>query len=444
MDRCAGVRLVLTSREALGTNEERVRRVLPLSGDDEVDGTPGPAVELFCQRASAVDDSFTPGPDVFEDITAICERLDGLPLAIELAASRIRSMAPAEIRLRFDDRFRLLTGTSHRGSIERHQTLRATVEWSHSQLSPTDAAVFARLGVFTGGFTTDAALAVAAGSNLESWDVIDALDSLVAKSLLDTETSHDLRRFRMLETLRLFALEQLADAEEVETTRDAHLGCYTNLCERTDDELYGPDGIEWQAAGVREIDNLRTAFEWALERDDIDAAQHIAGSEFLLVLAPVAEVAQDWAPRSVASGHIGHSTADACANAVWGALSQADVARAFSYYESGRNAISKGARDRGSLARARVAAGIFAQRIHRDALAIIDKEIASAARADDLARLAHAHCYRSIWLQPTSGGNSEAESDTRRRHREPQPHGRTCYPARQSPLARLRRMARSA
>jgi hypothetical protein len=191
-----------------------------------------------------------------------------MPLAIELAAARVTAMSPVEIAAKLDERFRLLTG-GRRSRVERHQTLRATVEWSYSLLDPTERLVFDRLGVFVGTFDATAAEAVIADDDVESWDVLDSLASLVEKSMVLAEPD-DLgaTRYRLLETLRAFAREQLDDAGETDRWRRRHAEHYAEFCERAGVELLGPDELACYARVDAEIDNIRAVVTWGLDAPD--------------------------------------------------------------------------------------------------------------------------------------------------------------------------------
>jgi predicted ATPase len=214
--RCPRVHLLATSREPLGIGGESIYRVPSMSLPGPGDTGPSPpgfsdAVTLFAERARAhgvglaVDDQTGPV------VVSVCARLDGMPLAIELAAARLRSMSLGELHDRLDQRFRLLTGGS-RTALERQQTLRATVGWSYSLLTGAEQVLLARLSVFVGGFGLDAAEAVCGFGGIDAMDVADLLGSLVDKSLVVAEPAGAGLRYRLLETIRLFAAERLAEA----------------------------------------------------------------------------------------------------------------------------------------------------------------------------------------------------------------------------------------
>ena len=213
------VRVLATSREPLGVGGERLMGVpsLRLASEPAVDVIAAcEAVRLFVERARATRPGLELDATNAGQIVEICRRLDAIPLAIELAAARLTSMNLSEIAGLLDERFRLLTG-GHRRSVERHQTLRATVEWSYSLLGERERLVFDRLGVFAGSFDAEAATAVAGSDKLAAWDVRDGLDDLVAKSMIVLDDGPDAStRFRLLETLRQYALERLDDSDHTE------------------------------------------------------------------------------------------------------------------------------------------------------------------------------------------------------------------------------------
>jgi predicted ATPase/class 3 adenylate cyclase len=271
---CPKVRVVATSREALDVAGERVVRVRSLSAPagsapaDELIGSA--AVQLFVDRAA--DAGIDTGWDdrQWTAVGEICRRVDGIPLAIELAAARTTSMSPTEVAAHLDERFRLLTG-KRRGRVERHQTLRATVEWSYQLLDGEERMVFDRLGVFAGTFDAPAAIAVASGDDLDGWEVTEALSGLVAKSMLVPETSPDgTTRYGMLETLRQFARERLEERGETDRWRGAHARQYAASTHEIGYGSVGPDHVLWVARFRADLDNIRAAVGWALERDDAD------------------------------------------------------------------------------------------------------------------------------------------------------------------------------
>jgi predicted ATPase/class 3 adenylate cyclase len=274
---CPEVRLVATSREPLGIGAETIYRVPPLSlPDPRDDSSPGPessdAVALFADRAGkqgvhlVLDEQTTPL------VVSICERLDGLPLAIELAAARLRSLSLSDLADRLDQRFRLLTGGS-RTAPQRQQTLRAAIEWSCSLLHDAEQVLLRRLSAFPDSFDLDAAEAACGFGDIDVFDVADLLGSLVDKSLVVTEPAAGALRYRLLETIRQLAAEQLAEAGggEAAATEAAHRAHYVSLAETAAPHLAGPDQGEWLAGLDLEQANLRRAGESAARDPDATA-----------------------------------------------------------------------------------------------------------------------------------------------------------------------------
>jgi predicted ATPase len=283
----ATVRVVATSREGLGIADERLRPVPSLDVGAGVDSA---AVSLFVERAQAVSPHFSvTSPAQAAAVVEICGRLDGIPLAIELAASRMASMTASEVRDRLDQRFRLLVG-SRRG-LSRHQTLRHAVAWSYDHLDDAEKALLDRCSVFAGGFDLESACAVM-GSD-DDFATLDLLDALVRKSLLVADRSAGRTRFSMLETIRQFAEEQLVARGEASEIRAAHSRYFAG---READILALWDSPRQCAAYdwfPLELANLRTAFRWAADQGDLDVAAIIASYAGLLgvgvqTLEPVA------------------------------------------------------------------------------------------------------------------------------------------------------------
>jgi predicted ATPase len=258
------MRILATSREPLGVPGEHVYVVPPLDVDTD-------AVALFCDRARSANSAIVFDEQALETITQVCRRLDGLPLAIELAAGRSRSLTPADLLAHLDDRFRLLRGGGR--GLARHQTIRATVSWSYQLLTPEEQLLFDRLSVFAGSFDLAAAEAVAADDALVVDDVIDLLGTLVDKSMVvAAAASGGPGRYRLLETLRQYGQEQLAARGELTAARDRHLvhyqtGASALLAAYLADHT---DAVAARWAG--EWDNQRAAHEWAIERGRCDAA----------------------------------------------------------------------------------------------------------------------------------------------------------------------------
>jgi predicted ATPase/class 3 adenylate cyclase len=268
----ATVRILATSREGLGIPDERV---WPVRSLDVAAGIDSAAVSLFVERAQGIAPGFSiVDGDEAAAVTDICQRLDGIPLAIELAASRMASMTASEMRDRLHHRFRLLVG-SRRG-LERHHTLRHAVAWSYDLLDDTEKSVLNRSSVFAGGFDLQSACAVAASDDLDEYAVLDVLDALVRKSLLIADRSSGRTRFAMLETIRQFAEDQLVASGAADQVRNAHARYFAGR--ETDvlalwDSPRQREAYDWFA---EELANLRTAFRWAADHGDLDVTAPIA------------------------------------------------------------------------------------------------------------------------------------------------------------------------
>lgn len=265
---CEQVRVLATSREGLGIAGEQLRpiRSLPVPGTTTATAALSTdATTLFAERAAAVAPTFRIDETNAPAVVEICRRLDGIPLAIELAAARVASLQPTEIAALLDERFRLLTG-SRRRSVERHQTLRATVDWSYSLLRDMERTVFDRLGMFVGSFDASAAESVVADSAIGRFDVLDALGELVAKSMLTAEPTPDgTTRYQLLETLRQYALERLEQTGEVDGFRRRHAEHYVTVSSELGRAVHGPDEVRARARLDRETDNLRAAVDWSID-----------------------------------------------------------------------------------------------------------------------------------------------------------------------------------
>ena len=295
---CARLTLLATSREALMVAGEQNWPVPSLS---VAAGAASPAVELFVERARSMAADF----DLSEHaatVTEICRRLDGLPLAIELAAARVRAMTPAQIRDRLDQRFALLTGAP-RGTEKRHQTLRHAVQWSYDLLSPAEQATLARVSVFAGGFVLEAAERVCEGAcegaTIASSDVLDLLDSLTRKSLLTVERAGDVARFGMLETIRQFAADRLVDSREAAATRRAHARFVADDSDLQFGLWRSPRQREAHDWLDREMGNLRVAFRWAMQHADVDVAARIASNIGDMARHCLRDEAAGWAAEVV-------------------------------------------------------------------------------------------------------------------------------------------------
>jgi predicted ATPase len=292
---CPNFKLIATSREQLGIEGEHIFYVpslelpslVPTSSIEEI--AQSEAVRLLHDRASAIKPSFKLNKKNSYAVTQICHRLDGIPLAIELAAARFRILSPEQIASRLDDRFKLLT-TGSRTALPRHQTLGALIDWSHDLLSEEERAFFRRLSVFSGGWTLEAAEAVGSlesnlGPKIQAEEGLELLTSLASKSLVIVDEQDGESRYRMLKTIRAYALTRLRETKEEEPVRREHLAFFLNLAERVEHELLGDEHAHWDRKLELEQDNLRGALAWALAENskgsDAESGSLLAGTMFM-------------------------------------------------------------------------------------------------------------------------------------------------------------------
>jgi len=290
LSRCSRLQVVATSREPLGLDGERVHRVPSLD-------VLGDAVTLFCERATEADSSFA--ADGREDVLkTICARLDGIPLAIELAAARMRSLAPDELLERLQDRFRLLRG-SGRGALERHQTLRATVSWSYQLLTVDEQLLFDRLSVFSGGFTLSAAENVCGSATLAEMDVVDLLDQLVDKSMAVADRHATSTRYRLLETLRQYGEEQLDDRGETSVLRDHHQQHFLRVATELGALMHSASEVEAKMAMDAEWDNIRASHQLALAGRNLKCAARIVAETEQFAFGSMRHEHSSWTARTL-------------------------------------------------------------------------------------------------------------------------------------------------
>ncbi|MGI5207955.1 BTAD domain-containing putative transcriptional regulator [Spirillospora sp. CA-108201] len=296
-----GVRVLATSREPLGITGESLCPVpsLPLPAEDEADPADAlghASVRLFADRAAAVRPGFAVDAGSVADVVAICRALDGIPLAIELAAARLRSLTPGQVASRLGDRFRLLTGGS-RTALPRHRTLRAVVDWSWELLDEGERAVLRRLAVFAGGATPDAAVRVCgldAPDAPDPQDVIDVIAALIDKSLVMADGDTDVR-YRLLETVRVYAGERLEESGETRRVRDAHAAYMVGFAERAEPELRRRDQLIWSARLAAERENFTVVFRHVTEVGDVEAALRlVAGLVWFWILRDMERESGGW------------------------------------------------------------------------------------------------------------------------------------------------------
>lgn len=306
---CAQLRVLVTSREALTISGETLWLVLPLRVPDTYQPPPiaglltYEAVQLFVERARSVLPSFTLTAENASAVVQVCRRLDGIPLAIELAAARIRALSVEQIVARLDDAYRLLTGGS-RSALPRQQTLRAAMDWSYDLLSAQEQACFRRLSVFAGTFSLAAAEAICAGEPGEAYDVLDLLSSLIDKSLVLVEQRFidqgGEARYRLLETIRQYGQDKLQECAEAATVRRKHRDWYASLAAQAEAEM-----LEARQKSVfdrleTEHDNLRVALGWSLEQGEAETAAQIGAaiSRFWLLRGYMSE-GRSWLERAL-------------------------------------------------------------------------------------------------------------------------------------------------
>jgi predicted ATPase/class 3 adenylate cyclase len=275
------LRILASSREALGVQGEVAWRVPSLSLPDpkkipELEQlTQYEAVDLFLDRASLANPRFRMTEDHALAIAQICYRLDGIPLAIELAAARLRGLSVEQIASRLDDRFHLLTSGA-RTVLPRHQTLHALIDWSHDLLSEAERALLRRLSVFAGGWTLEAAESVCAGDSLGSDQILEVLLHLADKSLVVAETQGIEPRYYMLETIRQYAQEKLEETGEANLVRDHHLEYFRSLAEQARPHFRDAEQLAWLDRFEAELDNVRAVLAWALDGGSVESGLHLA------------------------------------------------------------------------------------------------------------------------------------------------------------------------
>jgi len=285
---CPQLKILATSRQRLGVDGEIAWRVPSLASPDPrtIAGTDEiaafGAVQLFADRARSVDPKFTIGDRNARAVARICQRLDGIPLAIELAASRILVLTPEQIEARLDDCFRLLVG-GNRMAPTRQQTLRATLDWSHGLLSEAERTLFRRISVFNGGFTIDAAESVCAGGTIDKHDVLDLLTALVDKSLVTVDASDAAAsRYGLLEALRQYGAEHLGHETEAKAQRQRHAKYFLAVAEEAEPHLIGAE----QGARLNQLErdhsNFRAALQWTIEHEQAATGVRLAAALYRL------------------------------------------------------------------------------------------------------------------------------------------------------------------
>src|SRR5262249_45426460 len=327
--RCPHTVVLATSREALALAGEQVVGV-PSLPVPELDAAPREleridAVHLFCVRARDVKPDFVLDNRNASAVAQLCRRLDGIPLAIELAAARVRSLSPEDLVARLDERFRLLTRGS-RAALERHQTLRHTIDWSYDLLTESEQVMLNRTAVFAGGFELRAAEAILVGGVIEQADVVDVLGQLVDKSLVDVDPTCAATRYLLLETIRQYAQERLEGAGETTAVRDRYLDYYGSLAATAGPHLRNREQLEWAAALAPDIDNFRATLNFAVETVRPDQALRMISALAVTGLS-IGWIAISWAETAVTiTGASAHPLfPEVCAYAALNAILRGDL-----------------------------------------------------------------------------------------------------------------------
>ena len=300
---CPNLKILASSREALGIAGEISYRVPSLQAPNPAELPPleelgkMDSVRLFMDRATTSKPDLTLTEDNASFIAQICFRLDGIPLAIELAASRVKALTPEQIASRLDDRFRLLTGGS-RTALPRQQTLRAMIDWSYSLLSEDEKTLFRRLAVFVGGWTLEAAESVCRVDN-SGLDILDLLTRLVDKSLVLITESVSGMRYHRLETIRQYSREKFFETDEVEALRDRHLNYFVQFAEQADENLKGSEQLTWQKLMSAEQDNLRAALEWGFSKNPYSALRIVGAANLFWTAAGYSAEGFRWTQKAL-------------------------------------------------------------------------------------------------------------------------------------------------
>jgi predicted ATPase len=290
---CSDVSVLATSREGMGIEGEQLLALPPLeagsAGDDPASLVYTDAVRLFVERARNVKADFALTPINEPAVVEVCQRLDGVPLAIELAAARVIALSPAELLRRLDRRFHVLAG-GRRGAVERHATLRAAIDWSYELLSAAEQQLLNRLTVFSGGATLEAIEDVCSGDEVERDLIFDLLANLVARSLVIAEDHPIGTRYRLLETIRQYGEEKLAERDETDAVRLRHATYYADFERRVTEMMQGPDEILWLRQVLAERDNISSAIANAIDLEDASLAVRLVAEHPQLDGTVIAEV----------------------------------------------------------------------------------------------------------------------------------------------------------
>ncbi len=404
---CPDVRILATSRQALGITGEVVHRLPSLALPETTEGLSAQdamgygAIALFVDRAQASDTRFVLVDDIVPTVVDICRRLDGIPLAIELAAARVKVLSPSGLAQHLDERFKILTAGS-RTALPRQKTLTALIDWSYDLLSAQEQTLFQRFSIFAGGFTLDAATAVCGGDEVAEDDVLDLVISLVDKSLVLAETGAESERYNLLESTRAYALEKLANSGAKERLAARHAAYFSEMA-RAEDQINTPLSMaEWVARAEVDLDNFRAALEWALkEGHDISLGGALAGAlERVWFHGGLSAEGRWWIETALAS------TSQADHPAVVARLQRglAVLSTGRRSYDSARKALSlyEGFNDRHGAARAtgEIALSLLEMGRPEEAAAANERALATLSEFGDNRGVASA-----LWLQGWICGN---------------------------------------
>jgi predicted ATPase/DNA-binding SARP family transcriptional activator len=435
---CPNVQVLATSREPLGIPAEVVWSVPPLpvpsSRDETLEHLAAiPAVQLFIDRARAVQHDFVLDDATREAVAEICIRLDGVPLALELAAARMRSMSPAQLAERLPERFRVLAG-SRRATDPRHRTLRDLVQWSYDLLTPTEQRLFERLSVFAGSFYLERAERVCTGHGIDDIDVPELLGVLVDKSMLVAEHAGRRSRYRQLETLREFGRERLTARSEAPEIHAAHADVHVDLAEQAAAGLDGPDEARWAQELDTSFDDMREAHAIAIARGDVDRALRLVVALREYAWRRIRYELLAWADASVdLPGAPAHRLFPVVLGVVaYGRFVHGDLGPAI---EAGERAVEVADRlgvPTTGLAERAIANASFYQGREAEALGWMDRMIEGVTVLESPSLLAHALYMRSV--AETSIGNAAGGSELAERSAEaaarcgsPTAHGQAAY-----------------
>ena len=384
---CPGVVVLATSREAVGVDGELILPVAPLPAAD--------GAALFAARARAGRPDFRLDEAETDAVAEICRRLDGLPLAIELAAARTRAMNATEVARRLDGATFLSRGP--RGAQAHHQSLAATVEWSYRLLDDAEKSLFTTLSVFSGGFDLDAAHGVCGAPGNSEDDTLDLLSGLVDKSMVTVSAGADSSRYRLLETLRAYGRERLREAGADASLSREHAEYYAQLAEQIADGLHGRDEPSWVERGLLDHDNLRAAFERAIADGDADLALRLVTSASELVHLRIGYESADWALRALDLAAEDHPLrAAAVGVAARGAWNRGELAAAAALAERARGAVPGRGSDRVAYPADVLADVALYRGDAATALRHYEGEVERARRDDDPSRLVWTLYYVAV------------------------------------------------